>query len=691
MKRLLRWTWGSILAYLTCSAVWAADLKSRREADPAGSRQLVQSAPLKAGERQKESADRLVYNFDDGLQGWTQIYPAPPAAGLWEDGHLGSGHDRATETRFGRSPQFYLTGTGALTFLLKGGQSPIPKPGFAPSAIPAEAVSCRGFMGLALRDVAADAYVLWKIRDGNNDKADGWQENSFSAEELAPFVRNGKPYTLDFIEYNKDYWGWVHLDNVSIPGSASSPVLPPKPAAPLPAAKAAAAGTPPPADYSKRIPYWRTLLLVYKSIDSDYVDPSGKRCHVSYTLTPEELGPGVFNFRNFPSLANMGSDGECLVLSDVVYVDRPITTLTQRGKDSCWPSPADTRPEMDSLVSQGYDSVMVLFPTGNTQTKQFIPTGYWGLGMGPNSGSKGATYAAVSNVPEWMWGNNRIFNRGQVWLHEWLHGVCGYYRNQKVAMTSGDADGGGGHHYEDRPDTGWMDFYHDLMTGNVKEGAQRTGITARAWRSGAPLGHTTKVLADFFWTNTLSRYQVTGACAWDLEQHAVVLEKGENAFGSLLSTITYQKSYTVSSRINIPDSAVTDERADFSLIARHGQSEFSGVVSFGKTDKGQPTLSIARNRTPIQTCAVKLKPGWQTVRFFIDRGSSALRLKVWSDDENEPDWQIAHTFMAPSPVTGAGCRYEGPGRLCVDDFLAVEGAPERLKTASQKRVPRSGS
>jgi hypothetical protein len=172
-------------------------------------------------------ADPLLYSFNDGLQGWTQIWPVTDTLPLWQDwnsGGLGTPEGpRAlsddAETRFGRSPDFYLNYSGPLTFQLAGGQGSIPEPSIS---IPKRAVPDGGFSGVALRDVEENTYVLWKRREGDGAS---YVNGSFTAAELAPYVIPGKRYTLDFIDYDKGGWGWCRLDNVSIPGDLAT-VLP---------------------------------------------------------------------------------------------------------------------------------------------------------------------------------------------------------------------------------------------------------------------------------------------------------------------------------------------------------------------------------------------------------------------------------------------------------------------------------
>jgi hypothetical protein len=86
----------------------------------------------------------------------------------------------------------------------------------------------------------------------------------------------------------------------------------------------------------------------------------------------------------------------------------------------------------------------------------------------------------VANAASWAW---KIPIVGEVWLHEWLHGVCRIFAEKGFAMPEYDADGGGSHGYIQSETTGWTSFYRDLMTGQVVEDGEKKGITAGAWRS----------------------------------------------------------------------------------------------------------------------------------------------------------------------------------------------------------------
>jgi len=210
-----------------------------------------------------------------------------------------------------------------------------------------------------------------------------------------------------------------------------------------------------------------------------------RRVRFVHELSDAEVADGVDAFRCFPALAARLSGGEVAVEAARVEAGRPLDSLTPMGDGVAWPSPDDTRPELDALAPPGvYDSVLVLWPQRRLDGGGAVPTGGWGLAIRATDWSNGATYATVANAGPAAWAGPE---RGEVWLHEWLHGVCAHYAGRGHAMPPGDADGGGRCGYRCSPETGWCDYYADLMTGRVPSGGQLTGIPAEAWRSGSIL------------------------------------------------------------------------------------------------------------------------------------------------------------------------------------------------------------
>ena len=221
----------------------------------------------------------------------------------------------------------------------------------------------------------------------------------------------------------------------------------------------------------------KAILIVYRRIELPVGSPSPRFAH---TLSDGEIRDAVESFEQFPRLATELTGGLVSVDSEVAEAERTLTTLTPVGREQYWPSPDDVRPELDTLAPAGrYDSVFIFWPQTNLMTAASIPSPGWGLAIAASEWSNWATYATVANAHTDAWKVPKI---GEVWLHEWLHGVCGYYAELGYPMPDGDADGGARHGYERSPETGWTKYYRDLMTGNVLESGRLVGIPPQAWR-----------------------------------------------------------------------------------------------------------------------------------------------------------------------------------------------------------------
>jgi hypothetical protein len=224
---------------------------------------------------------------------------------------------------------------------------------------------------------------------------------------------------------------------------------------------------------------WRAVLLIYNGIDVRLRDRSGKSQRFVHTLGEPEVRDGVYSFEKFPALVQELTSGKATVRYEVHRVERCISSLTHMSEGLYWPSPTDTREEIDRCAAlDSYDSIFVLWPQQNSSDGTSVRSAGWGLGMAASSWSNGATYATVGNAESWIW---QIPVVGEVWLHEWLHGVCAYFSGLGYLMPDGDADGGGRHGYVQSSVSGWTDYYRDLMTGKVVEDGTAKVIPLEAW------------------------------------------------------------------------------------------------------------------------------------------------------------------------------------------------------------------
>jgi len=220
----------------------------------------------------------------------------------------------------------------------------------------------------------------------------------------------------------------------------------------------------------------KVVLLVYRRIDF-LADP--QKAPFVHTLADAEIEDAIESFRHFPELVTELTHCLVLIESEIVLAERILASLTATGPHQYWPSPDDTRPELDTLAPPyRYDSVFVLWPQNNLTSGNSISSPGWGLAIAAGPWSNWATYATVANARSATWKVPRL---GEVWLHEWLHGVCGFFADRGFLMPEGDADGGGRHGYKQSPVSGWTDYYRDLMTGNVPENGRCLGIPLEAW------------------------------------------------------------------------------------------------------------------------------------------------------------------------------------------------------------------
>lgn len=225
---------------------------------------------------------------------------------------------------------------------------------------------------------------------------------------------------------------------------------------------------------------WRALLIVYRELDVRLPRGGWRKERIHHLAPEQEITDATESFRAFPGLVADLTSGLVAVEAGMVEAGQPLKSLTAEEGGYFWPSPDDTRSEIDRVAPPGsYDSLFIFWPQTNFETGASIPCRGWGLGMGESEWTNGATYAVVANAPSERWQGEAP---GEVWLHEWLHGVCHHFGAQGHPMPERDADGAELHGYVRSATKGWTEYYRDLMTGQVAESGRSLGIPLAAWR-----------------------------------------------------------------------------------------------------------------------------------------------------------------------------------------------------------------
>src|ERR1700730_3254875 len=111
---------------------------------------------------------------------------------------------------------------------------------------------------------------------------------------------------------------------------------------------------------------WKSLLFIHTAIDVRIRNQSGEPHRFVHELTDAEVLNGVRSFQKFPVLVERLTSCRTSVSYEINAARRPLTSLTRMHEDMYWPSPDDTREEIERFASRGfYDSLFILWPQQN--------------------------------------------------------------------------------------------------------------------------------------------------------------------------------------------------------------------------------------------------------------------------------------------------------------------------------------
>lgn len=229
---------------------------------------------------------------------------------------------------------------------------------------------------------------------------------------------------------------------------------------------------------------WKVLVLVYQETNLDYVDASGAMHHLEATMSPS-MEALVLKTVPTPALVANWSSGVAAQSQTVVHSPRPLTSLSPLGNGAYWVGPGDVATELDLYAPTGaYDSVLVLWQPWDAD--DYVPSWGWGLGLSASPHSNGAAYATITVPPsDRPWWVTTMDFPGEVYLHEWLHGVIDYHHAHGAQVA--DLHNNAYFDYAD-DDGSWRRWYSDLMQRHVRDpiSGAADGIDYRVWQAGTP-------------------------------------------------------------------------------------------------------------------------------------------------------------------------------------------------------------
>ncbi len=207
-----------------------------------------------------------------------------------------------------------------------------------------------------------------------------------------------------------------------------------------------------------------------------------------------------------PDMVHDITRGKVKFTPTVIVSDLPLRSFNPQRRDSAEYMGTELVNELANIAKPGdYDCAIYYFLYFDNASGYKIPRA--GYGVGGFSGSDGIGMVGVGSA-------SRMNPRDEIFLHEWMHTLDGYYGGKEgVRLPKGALHGMGNYdaHYKEakawRPqDTfrGYMEWYKDIFTCQVPEGDGFAGYGDAAWKHG-PMRDEAKKKARKFPTTPLPK------------------------------------------------------------------------------------------------------------------------------------------------------------------------------------------
>jgi hypothetical protein len=194
-----------------------------------------------------------------------------------------------------------------------------------------------------------------------------------------------------------------------------------------------------------------------------------------FTFSEAELNAAREGFLEvLPSWVSEITENRLCVVPEVVVSERTLKSFSNVcGAPIPWA--ADVKADLDEYAPKGrYDSVVLYAPNGGDAPN---------CGGGPDDTSNLATFAYVIPRGEAAW----LARKDDVYdaiIHEWMHGVIGFYENKPGVGPVPNIDSAGSYGYEHDPDLGWKQFLGDVLNRKVAVDGTLRGLGDPAWSYG---------------------------------------------------------------------------------------------------------------------------------------------------------------------------------------------------------------
>jgi hypothetical protein len=211
---------------------------------------------------------------------------------------------------------------------------------------------------------------------------------------------------------------------------------------------------------------WRTLAVLFRTLDFTWTDKEGVVQHVKTELSDADEQRIRASLKAFGDQMFQLTDGILRVDLDVVIIEKPLTTLW--GKYSFGPGLKNLRPTVEAAMGDKPYECVFAYVKFRQSGEKGVPAGFSAAATGADIGPKGAGFIEIPWNPDANYAVD-----GELELHEWLHHVdmiwmhvLGYPQGVNVNPDHGRSEGqtGGDPTYRHpRTEKSWMPFYEHIM------------------------------------------------------------------------------------------------------------------------------------------------------------------------------------------------------------------------------------
>ena len=215
---------------------------------------------------------------------------------------------------------------------------------------------------------------------------------------------------------------------------------------------------------------FRTLLIIKRFSE---IDHEGRT--IKERMRTKDISAVSQAFKNYtPYWISRLTDGRIQWDADVVVSDIPLTTVSP-SPTGYWVSPSDVREDIQRYVKLGaYDGVFIYWKPGEIN-------GGFGWAIGPTEGVRYCGYTCVAFMEPEQWTRKNEIT--EVFIHEWLHQLEGFYGQRRLRLPRGGLHGAD--NYGFKHDNGWKDWYKAFLNGTIpEENKQFSGLGEAAWKYG---------------------------------------------------------------------------------------------------------------------------------------------------------------------------------------------------------------